>query len=316
MDESTNVNTTEIAENTSQNTAKVISIINMKGGVGKTTLTINLAVEAAKAGKKVLVIDLDPQFNATQSLIERKIKLQATQSSTTKEQTDAAVIQTLENSFDFYSALSSQGRTVYSLFEQLQVDEQPKFFTPISERLDLVAGDLALASVGSTNVVNQQAALKIFFDNNQIIDTYDYVLIDNGPTWSQVLTAGSLLVSDYYLIPSKLEFYSSLGIDLLQTTIEQWSKTQQAIGVPIKLRPLGVTLMFTEDNKIESTILQTLKDNFSLDFFKNQLSAIPTAGSKFTIYDDMQGNGTYDGLLNQFGKLQQEIFAKINSMES
>lgn len=316
MDENTNVNTTEIAENTSKNTAKVISIINMKGGVGKTTLTINLAVEAAKAGKKVLVIDLDPQFNATQSLIERKIKLQATQSSTTKEQTDAAVIQTLENSFDFYSALSSQGRTVYSLFEQLQVDEQPEFFTPISERLDLVAGDLALASVGSTNVVNQQAALKIFFDNNQIIDTYDYVLIDNGPTWSQVLTAGSLLVSDYYLIPSKLEFYSSLGIDLLQTTIEQWSKTQQAIGVPIKLRPLGVTLMFTEGNKIESTILQTLKDNFSLDFFKNQLSAIPTAGSKFTIYDDMQGNGTYDGLLNQFGKLQQEIFAKINSMES
>lgn len=295
--------------------AKVISIINMKGGVGKTTLTINLAVEAAKTGKKVLVIDLDPQFNATQSLIERKIKLQA-QGAVQKEQTDTAVIQTLENSFEFYSKLSSQGRTVYSLFEQLQVDKQPEFITTISENLALVAGDLSLASVGSTNVVNQQAALKIFFDDNQIIDTYDYVLIDNGPTWSQVLTAGSLLVSDYYLIPSKLEFYSSLGIDLLQKTIEQWTKTQQAIGVPIKLKPLGVTLMFTEGNKIERTLLNTLQQSFSLDFFKNEIGAIPTAGSKFTIYDDMHGNGTYDGLLNQFGKLQLLIFAKINSMES
>lgn len=299
-----------------ENRANVISIINMKGGVGKTTLTVNLAVNMSKKDKKVLVIDLDPQFNATQSLIEYRINHDDQTSASSDDKTDEQKLTKMENSFKFYSDLSDKGQTVLSLFNPRNINDKPELITSISSNLDLIAGDLLLSNTGATEVMQQAATLSMYFDDNLINQKYDFIFIDNAPTWSQVLTVGSLSVSDYYLVPTKLEFYSSLGIDLLQQKIKSWKKSQKSLRIPTLVESLGVAVMFSEGNRTEKTIRSKLEHKFpDLYFFKNELNNMPTAGSKFTIYDNVRTNSRYEGLINQFDKLENDIFSKINTME-
>lgn len=332
MAESTNVNTTEIAENTSKNTAKVISIINMKGGVGKTTLTINLAISLADKNKRVLVIDLDPQFNSTQSLIEYKLGLetngQNTKSTGNITQTD--LLSSLEdptpgqseqreikNSFEFYTQLSEDGNTAYSLFENKNLKNSNHLITRITDYLDLIPGDLKLSSSLSGDVYGKLSALQIFFTKQNITEKYDYVLIDNAPTWSEAMTLSGLKVADYYLVPTKLEFYSSLGIKLLEEQFADYKTTQELDKLPYPA-PLGLVAMFTNDgNSSEREIKDTIADEFeSLDFFQTKIPDFTSAGSRFTIYKKMATNGKYNSLISQFSKLVQEFETRINKMES
>lgn len=200
--------------------AKVISFINMKGGVGKTTLTINVGNELAKKGSKVLIVDMDPQFNATQSLLLHKIRTTQIESDTIDEE---VIVKQEINSSEDYKKLSQNKETVLQLFEKTNIDKplsNPSLAQRISNNLYLIPGDLKLAKEISGDTAGKVGVLVQHLQDNNILQEYDYVLIDCPPTWS-ILTHSSLFASDYYIIPSKVDLYSSIGIQLLEEQIDE-----------------------------------------------------------------------------------------------
>lgn len=215
---------------------KIISIINMKGGVGKTTLSCNIAVELASQGKKVLVLDADPQFNTTQTLFKY-----------------------YTGGLRGYNQLRSVDRTIRTIFTESsgtgvarrRKSERNnliyKFKTDNKETgLDIIPGDLRLI-VDINNAASDR--LSAFFNRCNLRDTYDYIIIDCPPTWGQ-LTSISLNVSDYYLIPTKLDDFSTIGITILSEQL-----TEKIDAAPKNsLLCLGVVYMMLNPTRASSGI--------------------------------------------------------------
>lgn len=211
--------------------ANVISILNMKGGVGKTTLTCNLAVELARKNHSVLVVDIDPQFNSTQTLIKYFTSNLALYN------------QISDNDFTIKSIFDgSQKTTVVSQRESPKIDGQnkdiPSIFTLSKEKtsVDLIAGDLRLiVDINSSS----GDKFKAFFNRNKLRKNYEYILIDCPPTWGE-LTSVALSTSNYYLIPTTLDDFSSIGISILR---DQLSSKVDSLE-PHALNCLGVAYTF------------------------------------------------------------------------
>ncbi|MBE9116510.1 ParA family protein [Lusitaniella coriacea LEGE 07157] len=196
----------------------VISIVNMKGGVGKTTITVNLATCLAKEyRKRVLIVDLDTQVNATIS-----------------------VIQPL-----YFTKLRKENRTLRTLIHrQIQPDTSSKLgFQTIVQQdicriagLDLLPGDIELYndfSLSALIVTKAQKSQQNFTETWQAFERclmseifqslkeqYDFILLDFPPS-NHLLTRSSLIASDYYLIPAKAEPLSVVGIGLLEGCIQK-----------------------------------------------------------------------------------------------
>lgn len=195
-----------------QSKAKIISFINMKGGVGKTSLSINVADTLAREGYKTLVIDTDPQFNATQSLLLARTKYD--------KPNDENFIQE-DLSADDFSKLSNDNKTLYQIFMPSDlVEETGNLVTHIKDNLDLIPGDLNLASTVAGDTSGKIEVLDQHISDFHLDYDYKYIIIDCPPTWS-VLTHASLFASDFYIIPSHIDFYSSLGIELLNKQINK-----------------------------------------------------------------------------------------------
>lgn len=197
---------------------KVVSVMNYKGGVGKTTTTANLAAELAWRGKDVLIIDLDPQASLTFSFIKPE-----------EWQNDFSDSKTIKNWFDSFSDSSS-------------VDLNDLIFTPnnVSEKLngkgqlDMIASHLGLINVdlelatelgGATLKQSKRNFLKVHrrLSNGiqQIdIDDYDLILIDCPPNFN-IVTKTAIVASDNILIPAKPDYLSTLGIDYLIRSLNQ-----------------------------------------------------------------------------------------------
>ncbi|MGG0482450.1 AAA family ATPase [Priestia aryabhattai] len=307
--------------------AKVISFINMKGGVAKTTLTINVAEELAKKGYKVMVMDMDPQFNATQSLLLYRTKLN---SRTTIEHSNEQITldevvedEVVEDeivkemtSAEEYNELSTKKLTVLQIFESSQVSQphdNPTLAQEIIPGLDLIPGDLTLAKEISGDTANKVGAVIDHLTDTKIIENYHFVLIDCPPTWS-ILTHSSLFASDYYIIPSKVDFYSSIGIQLLEEQIKNkitndsiYKMTQR------KLTRLGVIFTLVHRTiKAEETRMVNLKEKFpSIEFFTTNLPHMPSIPTKFVMYSDARGDSKYDQLHNSIEKIVTELEEKV-----
>lgn len=186
---------------------KVISIINYKGGVGKTTLTSNLSAELANRGFKVLMIDLDPQTSLTFSFIQPDVWIK-----------DYADDFTIKNWF-------KQSKKKKINFKDLII-ELPNFknlngeLHLISSHLELINIDLELATNLSGANLNQakQNFLKVhrtlLKGIEQLNDYYDFVIIDCPPNFN-IVTKNAIVASDSILIPAKPDYLSTLGIDYL-----------------------------------------------------------------------------------------------------
>lgn len=186
---------------------KVISIINYKGGVGKTTLTSNLSAELANRGYKVLMIDLDPQTSLTFSFIQPDVWI--------KYYADDF---TIKNWF-------KQPKKIKKNFKDLII-ELPNFknlngeLHLISSHLELINIDLELATNLSGANLNQ--AKQNFLNVHrtllkgieQLNDYYDFVIIDCPPNFN-IVTKNAIVASDSILIPAKPDYLSTLGIDYL-----------------------------------------------------------------------------------------------------
>ncbi|MFP3892778.1 ParA family protein [Exiguobacterium indicum] len=220
--------------------ANVISIINMKGGVGKTTLTCNIAFELARKGKKVLVIDVDPQFNTTQTFFKF-----------------------YEGNVDSYNDLRSTDQTITNIFSPQnrgithspgQSNTKKNVIYKFNDKgtgeetirgLSLVPGDLRL--IVDVNVAASDR-FNTFFIQNKLKEEYDYIIIDCPPTWGQ-LTSVALSNSDYYLIPTKLDEFSTIGITILADLL-----AEKVASTGNRLQCLGVVYMMLNPTKSETGI--------------------------------------------------------------
>ena len=193
---------------------KVVSIINYKGGVGKTTVTSNLAVHVASKGKRVLMIDVDPQTNLTFSFIDN-IKWSENFSET----------KTLKNFFYPIVATGKKKTSLENLIIPLDVS---------GIKLDIISSHLELLSIDTDLAAHLSAATlpmlatnfitvhNYFREDVEILkEKYDLILIDCAPSFN-IVTKNALVASDMYLTPSKMDFLSTFGVEQLIRNVDKF----------------------------------------------------------------------------------------------
>ncbi|SIS97962.1 ParA family protein [Salimicrobium salexigens] len=222
----------------------VISFLNMKGGVGKTTLCIGAGEYLANyMEKKVLIIDVDPQFNATQSL--------------------TGVYNLVDAYLDDYL---KNNKNIRKLFESTaNIFEQPEYAKPedviveFSDNLHMICGNINLIFDDDTKDHSRTKRIRKFIKDNNLKDYYDLIFIDCPPTIS-FYTDAALMASDFYIIPNRIDRYSSLGISSLQSVVHRLKGEED---LPIRL--LGIVYTMVENRMTEKTL--SIKRDFESEDF-------------------------------------------------
>lgn len=252
-----------------RNKGKVISFINMKGGVGKTTLSLGIADFLADEGYSVLFIDADPQFNSTQALLD-----------TYKNKG-----YDVESESNFYNnVVLKETRTIYKLFVP-QTDMRVSYSTPdskeliinLKECLDVLCGDLNLVLVNKVSDHTFVNRIRNFIEDNNLRCEYDLIIIDCPPTLT-IYTDSALLASDYYLIPNRIDRYSIVGIDSLQEAVGNLIREER-----IKLKCIG--LVYTMVKKDITPKQRKIKESFES---KKAVNSIDIFSATFTECNNVQ----------------------------
>ena len=244
---------------------KVISIINMKGGVGKTTLSIGIADYLSDHDYAVLIIDADPQFNSTQAMLDFY---------------KSNDYEDKESESNFYNDIILPGcKTIYRLFTP-QINMRESYKSPNSDEvivnlkknLDILCGDLNLVLVNKANDYAFVKRIKNFIIENKLDEKYDYIIIDCPPTLT-IYTDSALMASDYYLIPNRIDRYSIVGIDSLQTAVNNLIQEEK-----IDLKCIG--LVYTMVNKTDTSVKQErIKTSFESKKVVNEIDIFTASTS-------------------------------------
>ena len=196
--------------------ARVISLVNQKGGVGKTTTSINLAASLGKLGKKTLIIDLDPQGNTTTGLGVNKGEIKA------------SIYDVLNGEANIKKAIKKTS------FDLLSI---------IPATINLAGIDYELLEKGhNDSEFNKNEQLRNAL--NEVRDNYDYIIIDCPPSLG-VLTTNALVASDSVIIPVQCEFFALEGISQLLNTIIM---TQTRLNPNLKIEGVLLTLLDSRTN--------------------------------------------------------------------
>ena len=259
---------------------KIISIINQKGGVGKTTTVINLAAGLTLKNKKILIIDLDPQGNATTGLGLSNI-----------DQTSNSIYQVLTGAKKIEDAISK------TKFSNLDI---------ITSNVDLSGLEVETADDGRRAYILKEK-LGAYLNNSR--GSYDYVLIDCPPSLS-LLTVMALVASHSLLVPLQTEFFALEGITQLIKTIERIK-----VGLNPDLQIRGIILtMYDKRNKLSSEVENEARNYFKDKVYKNvvprnvRLSEAPSHGMPVIFYDrSCPGSKSYVSFTEEF-LAQEESF--------
>ena len=244
----------------------IITIANQKGGVGKTTTVVNLATALASIDKKVLVIDMDPQYNSSMSF--------------NAYNTNRSIYKVFSNDTDINDAI--------------QKSQIPKLDV-ISACEDLAAAEYELADDNNRNYL-----LKKFISN--INNIYDYIFIDTPPTLG-LLTVSSLTASDEVLIPVQCEFFALEGLSKLIKTIEL---VKNNLNINLKLNGIILTMYDKRNSLsslIEKEAREYFDTNvYKFNVPRNvTLSEAPSHGLPAIIYDlKCSGSQAYIALAKEF----------------
>jgi chromosome partitioning protein len=203
--------------------AKIISLVNQKGGVGKTTSAINIATYLAAAGKFVLLVDLDPQGNASSGLgIDiRNIKK--------------------------------------SLYHAMMIGEHPKNVIIKTQTFghDLMPSSQDLAGAGIELVHMDNREFRLYNVLREIRTNYDFIIIDSPPSLG-LLTINGLVASDEVIIPVQTEYFALEGLSQLLATIDLVRENLQP-----ELRIMGAMLtMYDKRNRLARQVVKEVQDHF------------------------------------------------------
>jgi chromosome partitioning protein len=259
---------------------RIISVINQKGGVGKTTTVINLAAGLAQLEKKVLVIDLDPQGNATTGL----------------------GLSNLENSTDTIYGVLNGTKIISDVIRKTEF----KNLDIITSNVDLSGLEVETADDSMRAFILKReltAYLKDFKVN------YEYVLIDCPPSLS-LLTVMALVSSHSLLVPLQTEFFALEGITQLMKTIE---RIKVNLNPELKIRGILLT-MFDKRNRLSIQVEKEARDYFNEKVYVTviprnvRLSEAPSHGMPVLMYDkSCPGSKSYfnftDEFINQESKM-------------
>ena len=252
---------------------QIISVINQKGGVGKTTTVINLAAGLSQHNKKVLVIDLDPQGNATTGL--------------------------------GLSNMEDSEKTIYGVLngkkEISEVIKKTEF-----KNLDLISSNVDLSGLEVETADDSNRAfilkLKLTLYLNNSRGYYDYILIDCPPSLS-LLTVMALVSSHSLVVPLQTEFFALEGLTQLMKTIE---RIKVSLNPELKIRGILLT-MYDKRNKLSSQVEKEARDYFNEKVYSTviprnvRLSEAPSHGMPVLIYDkSCPGSKSYFSFTDEF----------------
>ncbi len=256
---------------------RILAIANRKGGVGKTTTTINVATAMAAAGKKVMVIDLDPQGNASTSMgINKKGAMRSS-----------------------YEVLLGECR----LTDAIVWTEIPGF-SIVPSSADLAAAEIELVDIKEREFALKKALLKESIN-------YDYILIDCPPSLS-LITINALVAADSVIVPLQCEYLALEGISDLIRNINTIKKNFNP-----KLFLHGVVLtMYDKRNNLTQMVEDDVRSFFGKKVYDTviprnvRISEAPSHGKPVLLYDfKCSGSQAYIGLTKELLKRERELVA-------
>ena len=231
---------------------RIIAIANQKGGVGKTTTSINLSSCLADLGKKVLLVDIDPQGNATSGV--------------------GIIKQNLEN-------------TVYELFlDECTISEC--LTKSVVDNLNVLPSNVNLsgAEIDLIGVENREYILKNVLD--QIKDLYDYIIIDCPPSLN-ILTVNAMTAADSVIVPIQCEYYALEGLSQLIHTI---NLIQDRPNNDLEIDGIVFT-MYDSRTNLSSDVVENVKSNVHINIYDTviprnvRLAEAPSFGLPIHMYD-------------------------------